>query len=128
MQRHLERPDKRQSVPLSVASLLNDFLSQKPREATFQLPLHRIYPCVTEPQQDFNSSPDRRECDILGIMLDVLWSIQVEGTTQRFWKRKSLHYAAAKYFVEKCVLHQPSKSPIFVPSITLNVVHPPQPG
>ena len=32
--------------------------------------------------------------------------IEIEGTTQRFWKPKSLHYATAKYFVKKCVLHK----------------------
>ena len=76
MQRHLARSDNRQSVPLSAASFLSGFLDRPKTSRGNISTATRIYPCGTEPQCGFNSSPDRAEPDILGIILSIIWPIQ----------------------------------------------------
>ena len=76
MRRHLARSDERQSMPLSAASFLSGFLNRPKSSRGNTSTAAKIYPFATEPQKDFNLSPDRVQLDILGVVLDNFRPIQ----------------------------------------------------
>ena len=64
MQRHLANSDERQSLLLGAASFLSGFLNRPKTLRGNISTAAKICPFATEPQQDFNSSPDRAEHDV----------------------------------------------------------------
>ena len=68
----LTRDSKCRSV--QPVSLCSGFLTDKNRGNITTAA--KSYPFATEPQHDFNLSPDRSEFEILGMILDVFWPIQ----------------------------------------------------
>ena len=63
-------------MPLSAASFLSGFLNRPKTSRGNISTAARIHPFATEPQQDFNLSPDRAERDVLCMILGVFWPIQ----------------------------------------------------